>query len=78
MVAPPVQVEPDVVVLNTMLMAYAAVLRRTSAFETLKKFERRGVRGDTLSYSLLLRNCVRGKAPAEATRTVQMMRQAGL
>lgn len=72
------EVEPDVVVLNTMLMAYATVLRRDSAFEILRRFEARGVSGDALSYSLLLRNCVRGNAPEPATRAVEAMRKAGL
>ena len=53
-------------------------MQPAEAFELLESFEREGVRGDSLSYSLLMRACVRARASDLAERALRLMQQEGL
>ena len=50
-------------------------MQPAEAFELLESFEREGVRGDSLSYSLLMRACVRARASDLAERALRLMQQ---
>ena len=72
-------VRPDVVMLNCLLNGYATALRWREAFSLLERLrDEHGVVPDALSYSLLIRACVRAQLPDEAQNALALMRDAGL
>ena len=53
-------------------------MQPTEAFELIESFQREGVRGDSLSYSLLIRACLRARSANDADRALRLMQQEGL
>ena len=68
---------PDATTLNTLLGGHATLMQPTEAFELIESFQREGVRGDSLSYSLLIRACLRARSANDADRALRLMQQAG-
>ena len=69
---------PDATTLNTLLGGHATLMQPTEAFELIESFQREGVRGDSLSYSLLIRACLRARSANDADRALRLMQQEGL
>merc|ERR1719247_1801929 len=72
------QLTPDAAMLNTLLGGRATLSQSEQALQLVDAFEERGVRPDVLSYSLLIRACVRGRNPEGGERSLRLMQQAGL